>query len=184
MAARSTMAWIIGHVRLLANDVDSAVWDDEEVQVFLDQHRMRIRRSLLTSEPDEMQYHSKYALLEGDADTWSGSGSETDVINIWDSRSSDATDATPDSWNLVDGTFAFTSDQDDTYYLDAWSYNIYRAIADMMLQLAGDRSKAHVWIRGGVSHTVTDFFTLSKEWRSLGGPKSTVIKKTYRSEQR
>lgn len=183
MAARTTMSWIIGHVRLLANDVDSAVWDDEEVQVFLDTHRVRIRRTLLTSEPDELQYHSRYAFLEGDADTWSGSGTETDVINIWDGASGDDTYKTPSSWNLVDGTFSFSTDQDDTYYLDAWSYNIYRSIADMMLQLAGDPAKAHAWSRGGVSHTVTSFFDLSREWRGLGGPKSTIIRKTYRTAQ-
>lgn len=182
MAARSTMAWIIGHVRLLANDVGSAVWDDEEIQTFLDQHRMRIRRAPLTAEPEEMQYHSRYGFLEGDEDTWSGSGTETDVINIWDSRSESATYKTPNSWNLRDGTFGFTTGQDDNYYLDAWSYNIYRSIADMMLQLAGDRSKAYAWARGGVSHTVTDFFTLSREWRSLGGPSGTIIRRTYRTE--
>lgn len=182
MAARTTMAWIIGHVRLMANDVDSVVWDDEEIQTFLDANRMRIRRAPLTAEPDEMQYHSRYGFLEGDEDTWSGSGTETDVINIWDSRSADATYATPDSYNLRDGTFGFTSGQDDSYYLDAWSYNIYRALGDMHAQIAGDRTKAFKWARGGVSHIVANPLELAKHWYSQGGPNSTVVRRTYRTE--
>jgi hypothetical protein len=100
---------------------------------------------------------------------------------MWDSPSGSATAITPTTWNLIDGVFGFTSDQDDEYYLDAISYDLHGAIAECMEQLAMDQNKALSWSRGGVKYTHYDLTKRAMYHRSMSGLKSNLVVKTYRS---
>ena len=170
--ARATMAHIIAHLRLKINDADSTIWtDDDELQVFLDLHRRRINRKRLDVDQDWQVFEGRFTMLEGDTDTWSGTGDPEEVINIWDRSGRDATFKTPTSYNLVSGTFNFDSEQNlQPYYLDAISYNINGAIAEAYEQLASDQGKAKSWSRGGVSYTYDGFMDMAQRFRAMSGP--------------
>jgi len=168
--ARATCEHIITHLRGKVNDPNDLFWTDDELQVFLDLHRTRLSRVELKPDPDEQVFESGYTMLEGSTVTWSGSGDPTEVINIWDGRDDDSTYKTPDSYNLVSGTFTFDDEQtQQPYYLDGWSYSIAGAIAECMEQLAMDQNKAKTWSRGGVSYTYQDFMDMGKYWRRAAG---------------
>ena len=155
-------------------------WTDNELQRILDANRRIIRRERLRADVDGKQYASERGMLEGSVVTWDD---DDTIIAIWDSDSGSATSKTPASWNLVDGIFVWTADQNATYYLDAKTYNIHAAIADCMDQLAMDRTRAVSWSRGSVSYTYSNFIDLAKTHRSLAGARSTKIVRTYRTER-
>lgn len=177
MAARSTMADLITLLRTKVNDTDESIWTDDQLQTYLDMHRKRIRRERLTQDIDNQVYRSQYTLLEGDADTWTGAGDPTDVLNIWEDSGSDADEVTPDSWNLTDGTFIFDSEQDSTpYYLDCFTYDLHAAIAECLEQLAMDENKAKQWGRGGVNYTPYDLMQMAEYHRKRVGGKARLIR--------
>ena len=141
----------------------------------------------MENDPDGFIYYAHIGLLEGTYSLSSESGATWDndntIIKMWDSSAGSATAITPDNWNLVDGTFWFDLGQSGTYYLDAISYNIAGALAECFEQLAADPTKATMWMRGGVSFTGYDLMAMAKHHRALTGPRSTTIRKTYRTER-
>jgi len=176
MAARASMADIINLVEAMVNDESNAIWEPEDLQNLLDQDRVHIQRELLSNDVDQKRYWSKYGMLEGDADTWDN---DDTIIKMWDSNSSGATAVSPDSWNLIDGIFTFTSDQNKSYYLDAIAYDLNEAAAKCMIQLATDLSRATKWARGSVSFTGVDFLEMAKTFKSQSGPQSLTLKRVY-----
>lgn len=143
------------------------VWTDDELQNYLDMHRIHVRRERLRQDVDEKIFSSKFGMFEND-------------VILLDSASAGGSEATPDSSNLVDGVFTFVETQDGPYYLDGKSYNIHGAIAECMEQLAMDPNKAREWGRGSVKYTHYDLMEMSKYHRNLAGTRSTTIVKTYR----
>ena len=133
------MAWLIAFLRAKVNDTDESIWTDDQLQNFLDMHRVHVRRELLMKDVDETLYYSKFGMFEDD-------------IALWDSHSGNATEAPVSSYtaNLIDGVFTFAEDQDADYYLDGKSYNLHATMAECLEQLAMDPDKAREWSRGGV----------------------------------
>ncbi len=185
MAARDSMAYLVGLLRTKVNDEASSVWTDDELQRYLDMYSVPVRRKRLENDPDELIYYAHVGLLEGTYSLSSEDGATWDddntIIKMWDSSAGGATAITPDNWNLVNGAFWFDEDQNNTYYLDAISYNIAGAVAECLEQLAIDPTKAMTWMRGGVSFTAYDLMAMAKYHRSLTGPRSTTVRKTYRT---
>ena len=184
--ARSSLAWIITELRRMVNDSDSSIWTDDQMQKMLDRNRFIIRRELLRVDVDRLQFYSKFGNLEGtyaysteSGATWDGDAA---IIKLWDSGSAGAIAITPDGWNLVDGLFAFDSEQNKSCYLDGLSYNLHGAIAEAMEQLAMDRDRAASWSRGGVQFTQYNLLELARYHRSLAGPRGTTVVRTYRQE--
>ena len=106
----------------------------------------------------------------GTSTDWSGTGDPTDVINIWDHTGEDATAKTPDSFNLIAGTFIFDSRQDDeSYYVDGYAYDLEAAIAECLEQLAMDHLRAKQWGRGTIRYTHYDLMQMAKRHRKLAG---------------
>ena len=135
MAARTTMADLITRVREIIDDTSSTHFTDLQVQAELDRRdvRLYIDRELLVVDTLEKLYRSNYENFEGDADTWSAAP----TIEIYDTESTSGTAQTPDSYNLITGTFTYTSDQNDqTRYLTGWSYDIHRAAGRLFMLLA------------------------------------------------
>jgi len=149
--------------------ITKRIWTDDELQKYLDMHRVHVRRELLMKDADETIYWSKLGMFEDD-------------VSLWDSDSASATQIPLSSYaaNLVDGAFTFAEGQDDDYYLDGKSYNLHGAIAECMEQLALDPNKAREWRRGGVSYTHYDLMEMAKYHRSLAGARGTTIVRTYR----
>lgn len=153
---RNTMTWIIKLLRLKVNDSQEDIWNDDELQNYLDMHRRRLRRVKLTRDESLQVFQCSYGLLEGSPDhgvgtaiDWSGAGIPTDIINIWNGAGEDATGKTPDSFNLIAGTFAFDSRRDDEpYYIDGYTYDLEAAIAECLEQLAMDHNRAKQWGQG------------------------------------
>ncbi len=187
--ARASMAYIITHLRLQINDKSSAVWDDDELQNYLDLYSGVIRRELLAPDVDRRQFASKRQMLEGtdpfDTDAGAAWDDDRNIIKLWNSSGSNATAVIPDEWNLVKGLFVFDAEQSTNIYLDGFAYyNMHGAIADAMDSLSMDAGKATSWTRGGVSYTFQNILDLADRHRSLAGPKSTQVQKTYRTERR
>lgn len=178
MAARASMAALISLLRIKVNDTGSAIWtDDDELQTYLDMHRRHIMREQLIEDVDQKIFLSQSGMFEGDTSTWDD---DATIIAMWDSDGADATAVTPDSYNLVDGAFYFTSDQDNTYYLDALSYDLNSAIAECLEQLATDSSKARAWERGGVRYEYSDYMDMAAYHRQRSGLDSLETVRTYR----
>lgn len=143
------------------------VWTDDELQDYLDMHRVHVRRELLRQDVDGKVFSSRFSMFEND-------------VTLWGSDNAGAIQVTPDSSNLVDGMFTFAEGQDGPYYLDGRSYNIHGAIAECMEQLAMDPNKAREWGRGSVKHTHYDLMEMAKYHRTLTGARGTTLVKTYR----
>lgn len=182
--ARDSMSELITALRAKVNDGASEIWTGDELQQYLDMHRIHVRRELLAKEVDEKIFYSKYQLLEGTYADSTDSGATWDddntIIKMWGSDGASATAVSPDHWNLIDGVFWFDSDQNDDYYLDARSYDLEGAIAECLEQLAMDPTKAKVWSRGGVAYTHYDIMEMAKYHRGLSGLQSTALVRTYR----
>lgn len=175
--ARITMANIISILRTKINDVDSSIWTDDQLQNYLDMHRQHIVREKLQRDKTNKTYYSRYAMLEGLPDQWSGSP----FIALYDGPYSSAMEVVPDSFNLIDGTFYFDSPQSRDYYLDATSYDINLAIAECLEQLVMDRDRAIRWVRGNVKYTHYDLLELAKYHRSLSALGSIRLTRHYNS---
>lgn len=145
------------------------IWTDDELQTYLDMHRIHVRRELLMKDVDGKVY-------------WSGYGALEDDVTLWDSSSANATEVSSSGYtaDLVDGTFTFGEKQNSDCYLDGKAHNLHAAIAEAMEQLAMDQNKAIRWERGGVRYTQYDLLELARYHRSLSGARSTTIIKSYR----
>lgn len=167
---RDTMTWLITLLREKVNDTDESIWTDDQLQTYLDMHRVHVRREFLTKDVDGMIYLSKFGMLEED-------------IVLWDGCSIGAVEIPSSEYiaNLVDGTFSFAGNQDNTYYLDAKSYDVHGAMAECMEQLAMDPNKARAWERGSVRYTHYDYMEMAKYHRNLAEIRGTTIVKTYKS---
>ena len=185
MAARSTMAYIINILEKKVHDEGNAIWDAADLQDYLDMHRTHIRRRKLKKDVDEKLYFVEFGLLEGtyarSTDDDAAWDDDSTVIKIWDSASADATAATPDGWNLIDGRFWWDADQNEDYSLDAISYDLEGAIAECLEELAMDPDKAVRWSRGGVMYTHYHLLEMARYHRSLSGPKSQTLVRSYRT---
>jgi hypothetical protein len=170
--ARDTMTWLITLLREKVNDTDESIWTDNQLQNYLDMHRLYVRREFLIRDVDGTIYLSKHGMLEDD-------------VVLLDSCSANATEIPSSNYtaNLVDGAFSFTEEQDNAYYLDAKSYNIHGAIAECMEQLAMDPNKAQAWERGGVKYTHYDYMEMAKYHRNFAELRSKTVVKTYRANR-
>ena len=164
--ARQTMQWIISTLRQRIFDTDSSIWTDDQLQIRLDTHRAYVDYELLVSDVSRRIFRSSYKFLEGLSSEWSGSGSHTDVINIW-SDVANGIYVTPYSFNLIDGIFIFNKRIDNNLYLTAYSYDLYLTISDMLLELANDPEIMVKWSRGNVSVSYYSLLDLSERYRSL-----------------
>lgn len=164
--ARASMADIITILRAKVNDASSTVWTDDNLQNYLDMHRIHIRREKLEKDVVGKNYYSSYQMLEADAE-------------LYDDDTDDGSLVTPDSSNLIDGVFTFTTEQDEDYYLDAKSYDINAAVAECLDELVTDMNRAQSWSRGGVKYTHYDLMALSKHFRNLSAPRAKRIRRTY-----
>lgn len=166
---RNTMEWLILFLRGKINDVESEIWTDEQLQNYLDMHRVHVCRELLRRGTDGRTYYSAYNMLESD-------------VKLWDGKSTGANEISSNEYvsNLVDGVFTFSSDMKINCYLDAKSYNIHAVIAECLEQLAMDQNKAKAWSRGAVSYTHYDLMEMAKYHRNLAGIGSFCFIKTYK----
>jgi len=164
--ARASMSGIITILRNKMNDQASAIWTDDQLQNYLDMHRIHVRREKLGKDKPRKNYYSSYQMLEADAE-------------LYNDDTEYGAQVTPTSCNLIDGVFTFSTAQDADYYLDAKSYDINGAIAECLDELATDLSRAKSWSRGGVQYTHYDLMELSRHFRSLSLPQAKRIRRTY-----
>jgi hypothetical protein len=171
--SRDSMVWLISFLRVKINDVDSSIWTDDELQNYLDMHRIHIVREPLSAplsqgNLNKQVYYSTFDMLEAD-------------VSLWDGRQSNSNEIPNSDYtvNLVDGSFEFINNQGDRYYLDAKSYNIHDSIAECLEQLAMDQNRAKAWGRGSVVYTHYDLMEMAKYHRNLVGSRNTGIVRTY-----
>lgn len=166
---RNTMEWLILFLRKKVNDIESEIWTDEQLQNYLDMHRIHINREFLMSSPDGHIYYSAFGMLESDVKLWDGNSAGAKEIPSYKYIS-----------NLVDGVFTFFSSMNTNCYLEGKSYNIHASIAECLEQLAMDQNKARSWSRGAVSYTHYDLMEMAKYHRNLAGIGEVSIVRTYR----
>jgi hypothetical protein len=171
--SRDSMVWLISFLRVKINDADSSIWTDDELQNYLDMHRIHIVREPLSAplsygNLNKQAYYSAFGMLEAD-------------VSLWDSKQSNSNEIPNSNYtvNLVDGTFEFINNQNDKYYLDAKSYNIHDSIAECLEQLAMDQNRAKAWGRGSVVYTHYDLMEMAKYHRNLVGLRNAGIVRTY-----
>lgn len=128
------------------------IWSDDELQNYLDRHRVWVEREQLAHSVDMKRYFSSYRNFD-------------EVTLYLDSYSSYTT--VPMEANLVDGSFVFSTAQAGYLYLSGWSYNIYLAAAECLEELAGDPSRAFSWSRGGVTQQTHKPLELAQYYRQF-----------------
>ena len=166
--SRDSMVWLIAFLRTKVNDTGLSIWLDDELQNYLDMHRIHLVKEPLAYDPSAKIYRSGYGMLEADS-------------SLWDSNLPGAIEINNSKYtaNLIDGTFGFEISQDCTYYLDAKSYDIHGAIAECLEQLAMDQNRAKTWNRGSVSYTHYDLMEMAQYHRNLTGMKSIGCLRIY-----
>jgi hypothetical protein len=168
---------------MINDPIAESAFSDDELQKALDYHRTHVRRERLVNDTEEMFFGSGYGNYEG---SYSNSDETSAVwdnsslsIRLMDGSDDSAVAVTPAGWNLVDGTFWFTSEQDTPLYLDGRSYDLHGTAADLFVMLAADQSRASRWTRGSVTHNAASLYSLALHHRNLAGGESTLVRRTY-----
>lgn len=174
------MAQLITYVRGKIDDASSGDFTDDQIQQELDSIRQRFTRKKLDKDPPETLYLSPIGgYLEGVASggTWSGAS----VIAIYDGPTAGATEITPDDWNLIDGSFTFTSDQNDVYYLSCWRYDPHYSAAMLLISYGAKKTTTAGWAEsGGVVRSRTVLGGVIRDLMSLARPRTKNINRVYR----
>jgi len=145
------------------------IWSDDELQNYLDRHRVFIGSPLR----EELKRDNLYKRYLSDFDTF-------EWADIYTTQDSTGTEVTPTASNLIAGEFTFTTAQDKELYLEGHICDIYLSAAECLEELAGDPSRSSQWSRGGVSHTSQNVLELAKYYRYMsGGVQSRKIIRVY-----
>jgi len=163
------MVFLISILRIKVNDSLSEIWTDDELQAYLDMHRLHIVKEPLKTDLNYLVYYSTYGMLESDA-------------SLWDSIGSDALEVPNTDYieNFIDGIFTFTSAQEISYYLNGKSYNLHGAIAECLEQLAMDPNRAKAWGRGSITYSHYDLMEMANYHHNYCGMRSVNLIRTYR----
>lgn len=128
MAARTSMASLITRVRLMVGDTGTAVFTDEQVQSFLDQHRIDVRYGEMVGEETRASGGAVTYLTFWDADRlafWESDAAITD-------HAYNTLTATTYEYEL--GRFTFSTDQTANcpLHLTGKTYDVNAAAADLL----------------------------------------------------
>jgi hypothetical protein len=174
--ARATMTWLIDEVEGLLFDSENNHYTTAQYQRALDRRRTRITRLRLAKDAPETLYRLPMGGWEGVVDNDTGDWTGAPTIAIWTGKSSGATEITPDTWNLADGSFGFTEDQNDSYYFDGWLYDIYYAASDLCLTLALKPSLTPgAGETGGQIVGRYDYRSMAHEYRAMAMTRSIEL---------
>ncbi len=132
MAARPTLTVLLKRLRKLVGDPDSAVWEDEELQEFLDSEHQVVHRYLplrieATRTPGGFTYNNFYS---DDFGNW-----EADAI-LTDASYTDITGSATLS-DLIVGHWAFTAQPNIPVYATGKTYDLFGCAADLLEAQAG-----------------------------------------------
>lgn len=137
MTARSGMANLITRLRRMVTDPDDAVWDDDQLEDILDEHKIRVHREYLemertltsTSTYEYKKYHSRHGDFE------EGGTAYFQVESSGGSQRGTA-DYTVD---YIRGLVTMTADQEGSaLYLSGWSYDLNGSAAELWRERAGN----------------------------------------------
>lgn len=132
-------------LRKCINDEDASVFSADELQAILDLHKSHVLYDVMSQDSNRKRYFTKHCFL-------------TDAT-IWDSDDEDAqTQYTPTSSNLLEGWFEFAAEQTVTFYLKAYSYNVYAAAADCWLMIASSKFDMFSNMIGGTQETLSQIY--------------------------
>ena len=176
------MATLITKVRELTSCTDTSVFSDEQVQAFLDRHRIELRYVYLceieTRIPGGSVEYKTFQLegvsprmLEGNA------GSDADQLFLYDSGYNALTSTAED---LVNGRWSFATQPTMPVMLLAWAYDVYAAAVDLLEEWAGKLRSAsgQAQILKAVEDNGQRF-----EWGATGDAMTSItgLLETYRS---
>jgi hypothetical protein len=126
MTARTGMADLITHVRLLIHDTagTAQVFSDDELQAFLDGHQTEVRYARLTAIPSVQSGGAvEYLGYRAASGWWEGTPSLYD-------GSYDA--LTAGTANLQTGRWTFAASQSEPVYIVGYQYDVYGAAVDAL----------------------------------------------------
>ena len=156
MAARETMADLIGRLRALIGDPagDDAQFSDDELQEFLDvrgtEYRYLELTPVATVSPDGSVTHLEYAAAL--RREWRDGVGLCHTLGDWEDGvklyGPDHAEVEPQTSDLVRGRWTFASHQPAQVRLVGWTYDLYAAGADA-LEAWATRVKAAYDVRTG-----------------------------------
>lgn len=141
MPARIGMRNLIGRLRRMVSDtaLSSLIWDDNQFEDVLDEHKIRVHReyleverTLLSSSAYEYRvYHSRHGNYESGGTAYfqieSAGGSQRGTGDY--------------TMDYVHGVLTMTTDQaGSALYLTGWSYDLNRCAAELWRERAGNVS--------------------------------------------
>lgn len=185
MAIRDGMSNLIARLRRLISDTSNEVWDNDDLQDVLDEFRVDIFEESLISKPqiiysdDESKtvyhwYYSKYSNFE---EATSG----TLAWRVYDHLGETIGTANYTA-DYIRGHIYFTADQEGSArYLDARSYDIYRAAAYLWRERAGQLTDRYNISIDGHRMNRSEWFEhcmqMAERFEQLAGPTvSTLVR--------
>ena len=160
MAVRSSMTWLITHLRHVASDADSSVWTDQQLQDYLDAHSRHVVRERMDHNADYTVYYSSGHFVESDQAIYDGVSETSTLIS-----------SSTYTANLVDGYYSFSTSQDISLYIDYTDYDITAAAYDCLISLMTNRNALDAWNRGGVQNSYMTLQVKLSELRKMLSPR-------------
>jgi len=177
MAARSTMASLITHVRELTN-AQTSDFSDNQVQAFLDQHRVEYRYLPLCPLPTRaaggvLQYKTFVLELLSPRRIEGNEGSDPDAYQLVDNTYEALTPATED---LVNGRWTFAAEPSRPVMIVCYAYDCFAAAVALLEQWAAK-------LRTTGDKVLTSFEDNGQkfEWKATTTSLQTLID-TYRAQ--
>jgi hypothetical protein len=179
--ARTGMAQLIALVRELthAGTADHTLagvtyWSDDQIQERLDRWRQTHKRVSIFADPDYVDGDHVYTeyVIPHELKYFEEAGADSG----WALRDGDGVTVTADyTINYEAGRIEFDADQDnEVYYLDARTYDVYRAAAEVWDTKAGLYEAAVDWSSDNHSvkrsQQVANARTMAMKMRTLAGP--------------
>ena len=142
MSVRSGMTNIIRRLRRLVNDGTAGVWEDQDLQDVLDQHKIHVVREYLEPQKNYLSGTAyEYRLFASRWADFEENGSGTAYLKLEDGGGSQRTYGTATAqWTMdyIRGLVTMGQDQAGTaMYLTGWSYDLNGAAAELWRERAG-----------------------------------------------
>jgi len=152
--------------RLIHDNGTTTVWSDEELQDWLDAHRIEVIRAPLQYARTVVGGQVVIRDYATELSNWEGDATLTDA---------DGNTLAPETANLVVGRWSFTAHQQPPVHLTGRSYDVYAAAADALEARAAQFALAYDFTADGASYHRSQqaqaLLALAKQYRRRSRPR-------------
>jgi len=162
---------MLATLRKMIDDEAETMFSAEELQAIMDRYRNHVLYEPMDYDINYKRFWTKYRFLAS--------------ATLWDSYDEDdQSELTPDTSNLAEGWFEFTSEQTLPIYLKAISYNLHGAAAECWMIIASSKAKLVQYSAGATQEQLSQAYqqavNQSKEYAMKAYPPGAIsLKRDY-----